>query len=97
MEKEEGRGRDDFVGEGISKASEPTSVTNIPAATKTREAPSPAAMASEQEAAVKCRITSRLNVRLKKLNANSSLLNVLTLMALTWHLVYLGQHLSINC
>ena len=91
MEKEEGRGRDDFVAKG-SRATEPPGVTN-PAATKTREAPSPAATSSEQEV-VKSRI-ARLNERLKKLNTNSSLLNVLTLMAL--HLVYLGQRLSFNC
>ncbi|XWS23398.1 hypothetical protein CRYUN_Cryun28dG0010700 [Craigia yunnanensis] len=92
MEKEEGRGRDDFVAEG-SRATEPPSVTN-PAATKTREAPSPGATCSEQEV-VKSRI-ARLNKRLKKLNTNSSLFNVLTLMALTWHLVYLGQRLCFN-
>ncbi|XVF73987.1 hypothetical protein PTKIN_Ptkin13bG0025800 [Pterospermum kingtungense] len=82
MEKEEGRGRDDLV-------AEPPSVTNS-AATKTKETPSP-----EQEVVMN-RI-ARLNERLKKLNTKSSLLNVLTLMALTWHLVYLGQRLNFNC
>ncbi|XVF30090.1 hypothetical protein REPUB_Repub16aG0026900 [Reevesia pubescens] len=93
MEKEEGRGRDDFVAEG-SKVTEPPGVTDS-AATKTRKAPSPAPTCSEQEV-VKSRIAT-LNERLKKLNTNSSFLNVLTLMALTWHLVYLGQRLSFNC
>ncbi|KAK8260825.1 hypothetical protein V6Z12_D13G144300 [Gossypium hirsutum] len=74
MEKEDGRGRHDFVAEG-SRAIAPTS--------------------SEQE--VIKRTMGRLNVRLKKLNTNSSMLNILTLMALTWHLVYLGQRLTLNC
>ncbi|XVE55028.1 hypothetical protein DITRI_Ditri03aG0128200 [Diplodiscus trichospermus] len=93
MEKEEGRGRDDLTSDG-SKATAPPSVAN-PAVTKTGEAPSPAAATSEEEV-VKLRM-ARLNERLKKLNTNSSLVNVLTLMALTWHLVYLGQRLSFTC
>ncbi|CAK9313990.1 unnamed protein product [Citrullus colocynthis] len=38
-----------------------------------------------------------LNKRLKKLNSYSSLLNLLTLMALTWHLVYLSQRFCNPC
>ncbi|XP_041017648.1 uncharacterized protein LOC121259909 [Juglans microcarpa x Juglans regia] len=44
---------------------------------------------SEQEI-IRIRIV-RLNDKLKKLNTYSSFLNILTLMALSWHLVYLGQ------
>ncbi|XP_043714886.1 uncharacterized protein LOC122663265 [Telopea speciosissima] len=46
------------------------------------------------------KVKSRLrwmNQRLKKLNTQSSFLNVLTLMALTWHLVELGQRLHLSC
>lgn len=38
-----------------------------------------------------------LNKRLKKLNSYSSLLNLLTLMALTWHLVYLSHRFCNPC
>ncbi|XP_039041862.1 transmembrane protein 205-like [Hibiscus syriacus] len=54
------------------------------AAMKSMESPSSAAT------------IGRLNERLKKLKAKSSLLNVLTLIALTWHLVYLAHRLSFN-
>ncbi|KAJ9166889.1 hypothetical protein P3X46_021578 [Hevea brasiliensis] len=37
------------------------------------------------------------NERLKKLNSYSSLLNIVTLMALSWRLVYLGQNLHGTC
>ncbi|XP_028800417.1 transmembrane protein 205-like [Neltuma alba] len=39
----------------------------------------------------------RLNDKLKRLNSHSSLLNILNLMSLTWHLVYLAQCLHHNC
>ncbi|PPD98480.1 hypothetical protein GOBAR_DD04520 [Gossypium barbadense] len=48
-----------------------------------------------EEQVMKSRM-ARLNERLKKLNTKSSLLNVVTLMALTWHLLYLAHHLSFN-
>ncbi|KAM0032589.1 hypothetical protein Hdeb2414_s0016g00476701 [Helianthus debilis subsp. tardiflorus] len=35
----------------------------------------------------------RLNDKLKRLNTYSSILNVLTLVALTWHMAYMGQRL----
>lgn len=39
----------------------------------------------------------KLSERLSKLNTYSSWLNILTLMSLTWHFVYLGQRLGAAC
>ncbi|KAL1225824.1 hypothetical protein V5N11_021041 [Cardamine amara subsp. amara] len=47
------------------------------------------------EDAVKQRLT-KLSERLCRLNAYSSRLNLLTLMSLTWHFVYLGHRLSLS-
>lgn len=38
----------------------------------------------------------KLNERLSRLNAYSWRLNLLTLMSLTWHFVYLGHRLSLT-
>ncbi|GLU06724.1 hypothetical protein SLE2022_237250 [Rubroshorea leprosula] len=92
LEKEEGRGRE-------SSASEPKRVVEKPPATAktaTSEAPSPAVAASAEQEALRSRM-AELRERLKRLNTNSSFLNVLALMALTWHLVYLGQRLGVAC
>ncbi|CAH2033631.1 unnamed protein product [Thlaspi arvense] len=40
---------------------------------------------------------TKLNERLSRLNGYSSRLNLLTLMSLTWHFVYLGHRLSLTC
>ncbi|KAL0908274.1 hypothetical protein M5K25_022762 [Dendrobium thyrsiflorum] len=40
---------------------------------------------------------SRANKTLRRLNTCSSFLNVLSLMALSWHLVYLAQRLELSC
>lgn len=84
MEKEEGRGIED--------------ITADPAITTSKAAMSATLQATEvvDREVVKSRIVG-LNQRLKKLNSYSSLLNLLTLMALTWHLVYLSQRLRISC
>lgn len=90
--KEEGRGRE-------SSASEPRRVVEKPpatATTATTEAPSLVVAASAEQEAVRARM-AELRERLKSLSTNSSFLNVLTLMALTWHLVYLGQRLGVAC
>ena len=84
VEKEEGKGIEDI-------AAEPRDANDNPPAVTT----STATQVVEREA-VKSRIVG-LNKRLKKLNSYSSLLNLLTLMALTWHLVYLSQRLCIPC
>ncbi|OMP09903.1 hypothetical protein COLO4_05030 [Corchorus olitorius] len=96
MEKEQGRGRDDFTAEAEgANPTEPPIVADPAATAKTREAAA-ATAAAEQEVVVKSRM-ARLNERLKKLNSISSLVNVLTLMALTCHLVYLAHRLSLHC
>ncbi|XP_077240589.1 uncharacterized protein LOC143881393 [Tasmannia lanceolata] len=48
------------------------------------------------EEEVKSRV-GKLNQRLRTLNSYSSFLNVMTLMSLTWHLVYLAQRLEVSC
>ncbi|KAL3324260.1 hypothetical protein AABB24_038443 [Solanum stoloniferum] len=89
LEKEDGRGRHIFNLEprgtrGVESVLEPTG------ATKTT-----AEKSQEQSAAevVKPQVV-KLSQKLKKLNSYSSFLNVLTLMALTHHLVHLTQLLD---
>ncbi|MBA0624207.1 hypothetical protein Godav_009602 [Gossypium davidsonii] len=65
------------------------------AAAKSKEIHRASATNIAEEQVMKSRM-ARLNKRLKKLNMKSSLLNVVTLMALTWHLLYLAHHLSFN-
>ncbi|KAL6961975.1 hypothetical protein U1Q18_036933 [Sarracenia purpurea var. burkii] len=83
VEKEEGRGR----GRVDSVA--------YPPARRTTPLPMPAKKPDKDEGVIS-RI-AKLNERLKKLNSYSSIFNILTLMALTWHLVYLGQRLRFSC
>ncbi|KAE8733464.1 hypothetical protein F3Y22_tig00001120pilonHSYRG00016 [Hibiscus syriacus] len=123
MEKEEGRGRPDFLAEGrrttetpsvadpaakisrkgdfVAEGRRTTETPSVadPAAKISRKGPLPAPAAApigSEEEVIKSRM-ARLNERLKKINTNSSVLNILTLMALTWHLVYLGQRLTVTC
>lgn len=49
---------------------------------------------SEQEVRRKL---EKLSERLSKLNTYSSWLNIMMLMSLTWHFVYLGQRLGATC
>lgn len=90
MEKEEGRGREELTADEPSRVSEAQPVADATASTTTSTAP---AARAEQEV-VRSRM-GRLNDRLKKLNSYSSFLNILTLMALNWHLVYLAQFLHL--
>ncbi|GAU37956.1 hypothetical protein TSUD_269710 [Trifolium subterraneum] len=50
----------------------------------------------EHDDAVRTKIM-KLNNKLKKLNSYSSFLNILNLMSLTWHLVYLAQNVHYSC
>uniref|UniRef100_A0A0A0KSX1 TMEM205-like domain-containing protein n=1 Tax=Cucumis sativus TaxID=3659 RepID=A0A0A0KSX1_CUCSA len=85
IEKEEGRGIEDIAREETGNV-----IDNSPAITSS----TPTQVVDRE--VVKSRIVG-LNKRLKKLNSYSSLLNLLTLMALTWHLVYLSQRLCNPC
>ncbi|XP_054814028.1 uncharacterized protein LOC129314571 [Prosopis cineraria] len=87
IEKEEGRGRGDFTAE-LNKGSQHTTRTNPAATAPTKE--------GGEKDVIRSRII-RLNDKLKKLNSYSSLLNILNLMSLTWHLVYLAQCLHHDC
>ncbi|KAK3002514.1 hypothetical protein RJ639_021674 [Escallonia herrerae] len=86
MEKEEGRGT-----HGLDHA-EPSGSVNRSTEPETCMASSTTGAGRQEDAAKKSQII-RMNEILKKLNTYSSFLNVLTLMALTWHLAYLGQRL----
>nr|XP_027091300.1 uncharacterized protein LOC113712189 [Coffea arabica] len=96
LEKEEGRGveisKEEQSDGVVDSITEPSSVKASSTATKT--SPSSSTPHERPEAAAsQCEIV-RLSEALRKLNTISSFLNVLTLMALTWHLVHLGQLLS---
>ncbi|KAK6937995.1 protein of unknown function DUF4149 [Dillenia turbinata] len=85
VEKEEGRGRGSVE------------IADFEPITETSAPPRLSAQPVMPERLEHQRIGQRvanLNQRLKKLNACSSLLNALTLMSLTWHLVYIGQRLQ---
>lgn len=85
LEKEEGGGR-----EKLTSDQQPSG-TNPAPSTTTKDAAAPSSSTQEGvEPAVRTRIM-KLNESLKKLNTYSSSLNILTLMALSCHLVYLGQ------
>ncbi|KAG7597962.1 hypothetical protein ISN44_As06g022680 [Arabidopsis suecica] len=81
-EKEEGRGLD---------TSEPQS-----SETAARTRGKKKVTEKMDQDAVKQRLTN-LSKRMYRLNAYSSRLNLLTLMSLTWHFVYLGDRLSLTC
>ncbi|KAI5356052.1 hypothetical protein L3X38_008947 [Prunus dulcis] len=91
MEKEEGRER---VHVGTRVSSEAEQQRNTAEVEPTTPVASQVTERREQEVAQAD--TDRLDEmreRLKKLNSYSSLLNVMSLMSLSWHLVYLAQRL----
>ncbi|XP_048131389.1 uncharacterized protein LOC115755510 isoform X1 [Rhodamnia argentea] len=88
LEKEEGRGREHQGGAEATRATERRPPLPDDAAAPTQE--------DREGDALRSRV-ARLNERLRKLNSYSSLLNVATLMALTWHLVCLAQRISAPC
>ncbi|XP_028765033.1 uncharacterized protein LOC114723059 [Neltuma alba] len=95
IEKEEGRGRGDLTSE-LGKGNQHTTGANSTAATETATATANTPAKEGEHDVVRSRII-RLNDKLKRLNSHSSLLNILNLMSLTWHLVYLAQCLHHNC
>ncbi|XP_068658188.1 late embryogenesis abundant protein At3g53040-like [Aristolochia californica] len=106
LEKEEGRGRDiaDMVAEPVHTTTTTTTNTASPAETRggtTTAFSAPSTTATtirerETHETAKSRVV-KLNRRLKSFNTYSSFLNVLTLMGLSWHLVYLAQRLQESC
>ncbi|XP_010682507.2 uncharacterized protein LOC104897327 [Beta vulgaris subsp. vulgaris] len=103
LEKEEGRGRDrvsaptrvidTVVDDSTGPIPTTTTTTTTTAAGGTTTAPASTAPArTPEDDAAKTKL-AKLDNRLKKLNSYSSLLNIMTLMGLTWHLVYLSQRL----
>ncbi|KAK1300062.1 hypothetical protein QJS10_CPB13g00707 [Acorus calamus] len=103
VEKEEGRGRDlaDMIGEPVATTTTFTGIASPSGrsfttreTTTTTSATTTTGMASADQEKVKQRLV-RLSRRLGKLNSYSSFLNVLSLMGLTWHLVYLAGRLQV--
>lgn len=88
LEKEEGRGIEHQGSAEATRTPEPRPPPPEEAAAPTQEDMDGDAFRSR---------VAMLNERLRKLNSYSSLLNVTTLMALTWHLVYLAQRISAPC
>uniref|UniRef100_A0A7N0VN18 TMEM205-like domain-containing protein n=1 Tax=Kalanchoe fedtschenkoi TaxID=63787 RepID=A0A7N0VN18_KALFE len=80
-EKEEGRGRDPYL---------------VPESTRTTE-PDVTVAGQQDKPVPNDKSQDRifiLSQKLKKLNSHSSLVNVVSLMSLTWHLVYLSQRVN---
>lgn len=96
-EKEEGTGKE----EGYSSGVDPAAGTETAESAAAAEVTTTGAKASE--AAAKPQTTGRSRILLGRLwrsgvlNSYSSLLNGLTLVSLTWHLLHLGQHLHAVC
>ncbi|PIA47120.1 hypothetical protein AQUCO_01400073v1 [Aquilegia coerulea] len=95
LEKEEGRG----TTAEQQDVGEPAASTTTPRATPGEGIPDgipgePSAKRVEEPEGVTCQLRE-LNKRLEKLNTISSLLNVVTLMSVTWQLVYLGRGLLV--
>lgn len=92
LEKEEGKGKDVFDVEpstsGVDVFNDPTGIRTGKIAT--HEPIETQQELSEGTARLKPQV-ERLSRRLKKLNVVSSFLNTLTLMGLSYHLVYLSQ------
>ncbi|KAJ7949679.1 Late embryogenesis abundant protein (LEA) family protein [Quillaja saponaria] len=96
MEKEEGRGREDITTEPRGREeSQQTADPTASATTSTHETAEPSPSSGAEQNAARSPII-RLNDKLKMLNSYSSFLNILNLMSLTWHLVYLGQRLYLS-
>ncbi|CAJ2655351.1 unnamed protein product [Trifolium pratense] len=98
MEKEEGRGREDLTtiehqnSPDPKKSSTTATITNVATTERTESL----TQRKEHDDAVRTKIM-KLNNKLKKLNSYSSFLNILNLMSLTWHLVYLAQNVHYSC
>ncbi|CAN4104901.1 unnamed protein product [Withania somnifera] len=88
LEKEEGRGRQilnvELTSRGVESVLDPIGTTTTSQTTTTKPS---------EESMVKPQVV-KLSQKLKKLNSYSSFLNVLTLMALSHHLVHLTQLLD---
>ncbi|TMW89139.1 hypothetical protein EJD97_017616 [Solanum chilense] len=97
LEKEEGKGKDVFDVEPstsiVDAFKDPTGVDT--GKTTTHKPLENHLELSQQTAKLKPEV-ERLSLRLKKLNLISSVLNTLTLMGLSYHLVYLSQLLHSN-
>ncbi|KAL3830317.1 hypothetical protein ACJIZ3_019119 [Penstemon smallii] len=109
-EKEEGRGKEshstdesnrrvvESVTENVGRSAGGGTTATATAAARigSQEKPEEAVAVEEKSSSSSSQI-NRLSEILRRLNSYSSLLNVATLMSLTWHLVYLGKRLHTVC
>uniref|UniRef100_A0A7N0UWY5 TMEM205-like domain-containing protein n=1 Tax=Kalanchoe fedtschenkoi TaxID=63787 RepID=A0A7N0UWY5_KALFE len=93
VEKEEGTGRDAYLVAEHSRTQEPVTVATAEATTSSTVA-GPGGRLSEED--VRQSRIPQLSDRLKKLNAYTTILNMLTLACMTWHLVYLGRRHALS-
>ncbi|PIN08849.1 hypothetical protein CDL12_18566 [Handroanthus impetiginosus] len=98
-EKEEGRGKEGHATEPSGSVLDSTTETAAGRGTTGGGATATAEEATQekQEKTAAKRQVSKSRDVLRRLNSYSSLLNVATLMSLTWHLVCLGQHIYSVC
>lgn len=97
MEKEEGRGKESGDMELSSRITVPTTETLARGVSRSGGSQGSAEEKRTDTAAAAKAEMVRMGEMLRRLNSYSSFLNVLTLMSLTCHLVYLGQRLHIEC
>ncbi|GMH00344.1 hypothetical protein Nepgr_002183 [Nepenthes gracilis] len=101
-EKEERRGRDNFMqptkvgGTFVTGAAAPVTTTTTTTTTAVRTTATQPPPPTRERAEAKSKMENLTN-RLKKLNLYSSLLNIIVLMGLSWHLSYLSQRLHTHC
>lgn len=87
LEKEEGRGRENVGTEPITDA-ERQPLTDEPSTTTPSQVPERRKHGAGQPQVDRLNKTHQ---RLKRLNSYSAILNIFSLMALSWHLVYLAK------
>ncbi|CAM8885070.1 unnamed protein product [Rhodiola kirilowii] len=92
VEKEEGMGRDAYLVAEHTRTQEPIIVATADATTSSTVA-GPGGRLTEEE--VTQSQIPHLSEKLKRYNAYTTILNMLTMMSMAWHLAYLGRRLAL--
>ncbi|GMH21792.1 hypothetical protein Nepgr_023634 [Nepenthes gracilis] len=95
LEKEEERGRRDRFTQQKRVVDALATETAAPVAATTTATPAAHAQPTREQEEAESKM-DKLGYRMKKLNSYSSLLNIMNLMGLSWHLVYLSQRLHVT-
>lgn len=93
VEKEEGTGRDAYLVSEHTRTQEPIMVATAEA-THNSSVAGPGGRLTEEE--VRESQIPHLSQRLKRLNAYTAIVNILTMISMTWHLAYLGKRLALS-